>query len=258
MPLICSAIARFRPTVYFMIPNTVKILAFDAAGTIIEPYPAVHHAYCEVAKSFGFVLDPLEIKQRFPNAMNHYFPLSWESQTTRTNQDQQWTTWRGLVSEVLQEIPADKIEPVFVALWDHFRQPQHWLVYPDVASTLLSLKQRGYIMCAVSNFDQRLYDIAKDSPDLSCIDHWFASVDVGYQKPCVEFFRTVEERLGAASHQFLMVGDSLEADYRGAQNAGWHARWLQRNADQQAAANTASQQSTSLPTETIRSLHELL
>lgn len=241
-----------------MIPNDVKILAFDAAGTVIEPSPAVHHAYCEVAKSFGFILDPSEIKRRFPDAMNRYFPLSWEAPKARTNQDQQWSAWRGLVSEVLREIPAIEIEPVFLALWDHFRQPQHWLVYPDVASTLSALKQRGYILCAVSNFDQRLYDIAEGSPELSCIDHWFASVDVGYQKPCVEFFRTVEERLGSASHQFLMVGDSLEADYQGAQNAGWHARWLQRNAAQLPNSNSANGQSIPLASQTIRSLHELL
>jgi putative hydrolase of the HAD superfamily len=240
-----------------MIPHDVRVIALDAAGTIMEPLPAVHHAYCQVAASFGYHLDSTDIKQRFPQAMNEFFPLSWEASFAETNQIKQWSAWRGLVAKVLHEIPAHEIEPLFHSLWEHFRQPKHWHVYPDVEITLNALKQRGYILCVVSNFDQRLYDIAAASPEVAAIDHWFASVDVGYQKPCVNFFRNIERQLNVPSHQFLMVGDSLEADYQGAQNAGWHARWLHRNPTSQKSPLDDNATQAMDEINTIHSLHEL-
>lgn len=212
-----------------MIPDHVQVIAFDAAGTIIAPSPPVHLAYCEVAQSFGYILDPQKIKERFPAAMQEFFPLSWNVEEARTDQNKQWCSWRKLVARVLHEIPEPELTPVFTALWEHFRVPQHWNLFTDVEPTLQALKWRGYILCVVSNFDHRLYDIAKGCPGLAAIDHWFASVDVGYQKPCVEFFRSVEQRLATESQRFLMIGDSLEADYEGAINAKWQARWLNRD-----------------------------
>jgi putative hydrolase of the HAD superfamily len=223
-----------------MIPEEVRVIALDAAGTILEPRPAVHEAYCQVAQLFGFHLDPQEIKKRFPEAMRTFFPLAWQPEQAQTDHIQQWNAWQGLVTQVLGEIPANQIEPVFHALWEYFRQASHWHVYPDVEPTLKALRQRGYILCVLSNFDQRLYDIASQCPELATIEHWFASVDVGHQKPCASFFRTIEQRLGYASHQFLMVGDSFEADYQGARNAHWHARWLQRDASQQPLQDVAT------------------
>jgi putative hydrolase of the HAD superfamily len=207
------------------------MIALDAAGTIMEPEPAVHHAYCDVANRFGYSLNPTEIKHRFPAAMNEFFPMSWDPARASTDHQQQWSAWRGLVSQVLHEIPAEEIEPVFSALWAHFRLPHHWRIYDDVEPFLQTLKSKGYGICVVSNFDRRLHEIAAGRPELATVDHWFASVDVGYQKPCAEFFRSIEQRLNLQSHELLMIGDSLQADYFGALHANWHARWLQRIPD---------------------------
>jgi len=232
------------------------MIALDAAGTIMEPEPAVHHAYRDIANRFGYALNSADIKQRFPAAMNEFFPLSWDAAQASVDHEQQWYAWRGLVSKVLHEIPTEEIEPIFSALWEHFRLPQHWHIYDDVRPFLLALKAKGYGICVVSNFDRRLHDIAAGCPELALVDHWFASVDVGYQKPCAEFFRRIEQRLALQSHELLMIGDSLHADYFGALNANWHARWLQRSPN----ATPVSRSDGPIPSEvrTIQSLSDIL
>lgn len=235
-----------------MIPPSVRMIALDAAGTIMEPAPAVHDAYCLIANRFGYSLNSAEIKLRLPAAMNEFFPLSWDAAQASTNHEQQWYAWRGLVSKVLHEIPKEEIEPIFSALWEHFRLPQQWHIYHDVRPFLEALKAKGYGICVVSNFDRRLHDIAAGRPELATVDHWFASVDVGYQKPCAEFFRNIEQQLALQSHELLMIGDSLQADYFGALNANWHARWLQRSS----ITAAVSRSDGPVPSE-IRTIHSL-
>lgn len=49
------------------------------------------------------------------------------------------------------------------------------------------------------------------------------SVEVGRRKPHPLIFEAALERLGAAPGETLFVGDSIEADFRGATKAGLHA-----------------------------------
>lgn len=53
----------------------------------------------------------------------------------------------------------------------------------------------------------------------------FVSDDIGYEKPDPRFFRACLERSGADASSTLMVGDSLEADMRGAAGCGIDTCW---------------------------------
>ena len=58
------------------------------------------------------------------------------------------------------------------------------------------------------------------------LDAVFISSELGAEKPSPEIFAKAAETLGAAPHELLHVGDSLEHDIAGALAAGWHAAWL--------------------------------
>ena len=49
----------------------------------------------------------------------------------------------------------------------------------------------------------------------------FASSELGWRKPAIEFFRAVEQRLNARPDELAMVGDDDRLDIAAAVRAGW-------------------------------------
>jgi putative hydrolase of the HAD superfamily len=74
-----------------------------------------------------------------------------------------------------------------------------------------------------SNFDERLFEIARVVEPLTLADHVFASSELGWRKPAPEFFRAVEQRLGRQPEELVLVGDDPLLDIAAARNAGWQA-----------------------------------
>lgn len=63
------------------------------------------------------------------------------------------------------------------------------------------------------------------------IDRYFDAVFTtrelnGFRKPQTLFFRAIEERLGVAADDLVMVGDDFQADVYGGWLAGWKTIWL--------------------------------
>ena len=92
------------------------------------------------------------------------------------------------------------------------------------------LTEAGYRLAAISNL---LGAVAPD-PDQTRtqlgLDRVFYSCDVGAVKPEASIFTYVERWYGLPGDGFLHIGDSLEADVKGAVLAGWRALHLRRSA----------------------------
>ncbi|HET9896443.1 MAG TPA: HAD family hydrolase [Streptosporangiaceae bacterium] len=101
--------------------------------------------------------------------------------------------------------------------------------FDDVRPVVSLLAEAGYRLAAISNL---LGAVAPD-PDqtraLLGLDSVFYSCDVGAVKPESGIFRHVECWYGLPPDSFLHVGDSLEADVKGAVRAGWRALHLRRS-----------------------------
>ncbi|MEW5812267.1 MAG: HAD-IA family hydrolase [Actinomycetota bacterium] len=98
------------------------------------------------------------------------------------------------------------------ALYAKVIDPAYWTPYPDTATVLAGLRQRGIKTAVVSNiaFDIRpafeTLGVAED------VDTFVLSFEVGATKPDPAIFTTALERLGVPAEHALMVGDSDEAD----------------------------------------------
>lgn len=96
--------------------------------------------------------------------------------------------------------------------------------YPDALETLKRLQSQGYRLGLYSNATddklvQRLVNQAYLRPFLSPT---FSSAGCGWRKPKREPFDLIARRWGLAPEQIVVVGDTLNADILGAQNAGMH------------------------------------
>lgn len=102
-------------------------------------------------------------------------------------------------------------------LYQRVIDPAHWTPYPDTATVLRGLRDRGVRTAVVSNI---AWDIRQTFADLDADpDDFVLSFEVGAVKPDRRIFETALTRLGVDASDTLMVGDSEEND-GGAQALG--------------------------------------
>jgi putative hydrolase of the HAD superfamily len=101
----------------------------------------------------------------------------------------------------------------------------YWQPYPDTVQTLKQLKAQGYRMGLYSNATddalvQRMVNQGRIRPWLSPT---FSSAGCGWRKPRPDGFALIAARWNLPANQIVVVGDTLNADILGAQNAGMHS-----------------------------------
>lgn len=67
----------------------------------------------------------------------------------------------------------------------------------------------------------------------------FISGEIGYIKPDVQSFRTVEKALDLDPEESLMIGDNYSSDIKGAMEAGWKTLWFNRRKKERPADSPA-------------------
>lgn len=104
-------------------------------------------------------------------------------------------------------------------------EEEAWQCYPDAVDTLKWLNGQGYLLGLYSNatddaFIQRLVNQRGLRPWLSPT---FSSAGWGWRKPRREAFEVIARRWELPAEKMVVVGDTLNADVLGAQNAGMHS-----------------------------------
>jgi putative hydrolase of the HAD superfamily len=206
----------------------IKAVLLDAVGTVFYADPPVAIAYQRAAERFGARATVEEIERRFSEAFARQEAIDAVKNQGRTGNTRERQRWRGIVAEVFGEIPA-QIDPLFETLWSHFAQARHWALFDDVKPTCLALTERGLTLGLASNFDARLEGICRGHVELAACHHVFVSSQLGWRKPCRQFFVAIERALALSPEEILLVGDSLENDYRPAIALGWRALLLKRD-----------------------------
>ena len=207
--------------------RTVKVIFFDAAGTLIHLPRRVGFHYADVAARFGWNADADFVGKAFRALWSEMPP----SETTRQpKSDDDRGGWRELVSRVLDRSGApdgfDR-EGYFGAVYDEFTKPGVWALYPETLEVLDVLAGR-YRLCVLSNFDRRLKKVLAQLGVLERFGEVIISSEAGADKPDPWIFEHALARVGCAPHEALLVGDDPECDVAGAQRAGWHAFHVER------------------------------
>jgi putative hydrolase of the HAD superfamily len=199
----------------------MRAITFDVGGTLIEPCPSVGHIYSEVAARHG--VGGLE-----PELLNRRFDEAWQAMKNFNYTREGWAQIVEYTFAGLTDISPART--FFPDLYARFAEPEAWRIFDDVLPTLEALRARGLILGVISNWDERLRPLLRRLH----LDHYFAvtiiSCEAGAAKPDRAIFARAVEQLGVAPGAILHIGDSLEADVRGAQAAGFAAIRLCRRA----------------------------
>jgi putative hydrolase of the HAD superfamily len=200
----------------------IRVVTFDAAGTLIRLLRPPGTTYAETAQLFGYHLDPDRVQDSFRITWKTFAPPP-ERVEALPNDDRDW--WRELVARTMETagyriVPFDSY---FDAVYQKFAQPGVWELFPDVQATLAKLSSLNLRLGVISNFDRRLYPILGYLGVLDDFEHIIISSEIGVRKPAPRIFRTAAQRFNVDVNEVLHVGDESESDLDGARAAGLEA-----------------------------------
>lgn len=190
---------------------------FDVGSTLLFPSPSVAETMAQVAEERGHGLTVRDFEQHMP-AMDAFY----EAEYLRDGDF--WCSHEGSTAIWLDQYRyvchlagiAHDAEGVAASVHDAYRREDHWEMYADVVACLRGLKERGFALGVVSNWDAGLEGLLRDVRLLPYFDVVVSSAVVGYRKPNPVIFDRACEQMGVEASQAVHVGDRVDADGDGA------------------------------------------
>lgn len=205
-----------------------KAIFFDAGGTLFRPFPSVGEIYAKAASLYGTTHDPERLEVEFQKAWKKRGGLSSLGVETSEGKELDW--WYSLVREVFEPqggVPS--FDEFFKALHRSFEEKELWEIYPEVPGVLRELREKGFVLGIVSNWDLRLPKLLKNLGLDTQFDFLMSSSMCGATKPAEKIFREALKCARARPDEAVHVGDTYEEDYVGATQLGIAAYHLERN-----------------------------
>lgn len=193
----------------------IDMIFLDAGGTLLYPDPGVGEVYARAGARHGVPAGPHDLNAAFGRAFERKKGLGIPDY-------REW--WRDVVRDTFAEFgEPDDPDALFDELYDHFAAADAWRLFPGALETVATLKERGYGVGLISNWDDRLPDLLEGLGLLPGLDPVVVSCRVGVEKPDRRIYETALREAGVPPHRALMVGDDEAADLHGARAAGLEA-----------------------------------
>ena len=233
----------------------IRAVLFDLGGTLMYSRdswePILERGYQSLADSLceqGFSLDCAELPKTVRYHLDRYF--------ARRDEDLVETTYLAVLRDLLADHGHPNVETAIIrrALDAFYAETQpNWLLEEDALLTLRTLEAGGYRLGLVSNAgdNQDVFQLVDRFQIEPFFDFILTSAACSYRKPHPRIFELAMAHWNIPSREIAMVGDSLEADIRGAQRLGIFAAWITRRVSQ--TANRHGVQ----PDAEVQTLHEL-
>lgn len=236
-----------------IVGSLIKVVAFDAVGTLIYAEPSVSATYCRVLNELsGGPVDEAFVRRvlgmRLAERSSH--------ENLRTNEVTERQYWYDLIAELVPD--ANRVNACFDSLYLHFGIASNWRCYNDVAGTLSALKSAGLQLVLASNFDERLNAVCAGLEELQGISSVIISSEVGWRKPAPTFFDIVCQQTNCRPEEILFVGDDLINDIHGAKQAGMTTAWIDRKGEPPGAIFGSGDERAAISTHQMRTLLELI
>lgn len=208
-------------------PGAHKTIFFDAGGTLFQPFPSVGEIYARASAPFGASCNPAVLESEFYSAWQKRGGLASLGSETSEAKERAW--WHSLVKEVFDShggVPD--FERFFETLYHSFEHKESWEIYPEVLEVLRALREEGWALGIISNWDLRLPRLLRNLELDSYFDFVIGSSACGATKPSEKIFREALKKSNTKPHEAVHVGDSFEEDFLGAEPLGITAFLLDR------------------------------
>lgn len=204
--------------------NRFQVIFFDAAGTLFRVRGSVADIYLQHAMNHGFKanegsLD--KIRAAFARAFQDAPPAVFAATEPAQIKQCERMWWFDIVHNVFYRLGMfDRFDIFFEEVFEVFARPDTWKLYPETLKVLEDLKTQQYELGIISNFDSRLFVVLRGLG----IAEYFQTVTISSlahaAKPSGRIFTQALEKHAVEPEDAVHVGDSLDEDVKGAQQAG--------------------------------------
>jgi putative hydrolase of the HAD superfamily len=209
----------------------IKIIFFDAGGTILEPYPTFAEAFARIARTHGHEVAPAQVQALFHRLGPNVAEVAQEADVTNptTSSEASRIFWRHLYTRFLTALGIDD-EALRDDLLETFSDKASYKLFPEVLDSFERLRQSGYRLGLISNFERWLEEVLIEEKAGEIFDVRVISGIEGVEKPDPEIYRLAIERAGVQPGECVHVGDSIANDLEPATAVGMKAVMIDRSA----------------------------
>jgi putative hydrolase of the HAD superfamily len=229
----------------------IQVIFFDAAETLFRINGSVADIYLTHAVQHGFRQTPNSqalIAQAFQRAFRDASPPVFAVTDPKAIKQCERLWWFDIVHNVFYRVGMfERFDEFFEQVFQVFEDPRSWALFPETHAVLTRLREEGFELGIVSNFDSRLFTVLRGLG----IERLFDTVTIASlakaAKPAPKIFEIALEKHAIDPDEAIHVGDSVRDDVEGATKAGMTGVLLDRTGRSQASGRHA-----------IRTLEELL
>jgi len=211
----------------------LKAIFFDAGGTLLYIHPSVGDVYASVTREMGVNLSNDVLASRLHEIWEDHAPTNTVRDGNLEASDQKdremWRTFLKRLHDDLDPLQELDFDRWFHRVFERFGEPGTFRLYPETVETLRQLRERGYHLGIVSNWDSRLLSICRGLELEQYVEFILPSAVAGYRKPSPKIFRQALERVEVPAGEALHVGDKERDDYRGSKSVGLEPVLLDRD-----------------------------
>jgi HAD superfamily hydrolase (TIGR01662 family) len=207
---------------------------FDLGSTLVyskDAWPPIYEradqALLDVLCRAGFEIDPSAFFNEFSGFVRAYYDTQAEDNVERTT----FTVLCDLLEQKgFQNIPEHVLRSALKAMYTITQQ--NWYLEEDAIQSLKTLRSRGYRLGLISNTsdDMNIQGIVDQKGLRPFFETIVTSAALGIRKPDMRIFQVAMDRLNTRPEAAVMIGDTLDADISGANQAGIFSIWITRRA----------------------------
>jgi putative hydrolase of the HAD superfamily len=231
-PLLNGSLPKSPPSIHRHHMSRIQTIFFDAAGTLFHVKGSVADIYLSYAEKYGMKRTPQSLaalnaafKRAFAEAPPPVFAVHDPAEIKRC--ERLW--WFDIVHNVFYRVGMfEGFDDYFDEVFSAFDGPDRWVLYSDTREVLKALKERGYELGIISNFDSRLFNVLRGLGILELFDTVTLSSLAHAAKPAPKIFHAALEKHATDPDDAVHVGDSVHDDVEGARSAGLRAILINR------------------------------
>lgn len=210
-------------------PARIEVVFFDVGNTLFRPHPSMSAVCRHVLEQFGYTATDEELARGLAAADSYYEYRYWTDDTFWANEEDASEMWAEMYALLLEEIGIDGDRHLMGrALYDYFGHGDRWRTFEDVVPVFERLREEGYRLGLISNWDSRLAKLCFDMGLDRYLDSVVSSASIGLIKPDPKIFEVALERMGVPPGSAVHVGDHYYADILGARSAGIYPVMIDR------------------------------
>lgn len=194
-----------------------QLVLFDVGSTLVDPHPSARALVLRTLVGHGLDVT----SDRLATAE----PTAWQQVADRLpfhryGQDESRGFWDAFYQALLTALGVEAAPALRAALYREFQRIENWRLYPDAVEVLQTLRERGYRLGVVSNWEEWLEDLLLALDIHARFDFIVASGPFGRAKPHPSIFQHALRLAGVPPGAAAHIGDSVRDDVTGARAAG--------------------------------------